>query len=448
MTDGPTSRRYVDARWPDLVGGLEDEGVAGRPRAARGRRGPAGRAVGRGRAGCATSRSTSRLWAEVRERAGLPARPGEPAPHGVRPSRPARRARRSGSSARGRLRAARRRRRATSVPSAGSRSRPCSPPGGRGGRRSRSRRRCARRPTRSRSLVRRGRAAPRGRRGRAAGGRGVRRRLRRRCVAAPWSPGCARARSCGWTPTARSSRSTRRPPPSTRSRWRRPLRGLGRYDVRVESVPLARRRVGPPRRLRAPGRCRRTPCGSRSPGVARVVVCPTEWTCAGAGHGPRAAARSGCAEVPVPAARVAPRGRSTCGQVWRRPTRGASPACAPARSRRCWPACRATGGCSTSGAAPARWSQAAREAGHDAVGVEPDPEMAALASAALGADVVVAGLPDLPLRRRRLRRGDGVTSCSTTSTTPAPERASWRGWPRPAASCARRSGARPRRRRR
>lgn len=41
--------------------------------------------------------------------------------------------------------------------------------------------------------------------------------------------------------------------------------------------------------------------------------------------------------------------------------------------------------------------QAAREAGHDALGVEPDPEMAALASAALGAPVAVAGLPDLPL---------------------------------------------------
>ena len=41
--------------------------------------------------------------------------------------------------------------------------------------------------------------------------------------------------------------------------------------------------------------------------------------------------------------------------------------------------------------------QAAREAGHDAVGVEPDPEMAAMASAALGTDVVVAGLPDLPV---------------------------------------------------
>lgn len=41
--------------------------------------------------------------------------------------------------------------------------------------------------------------------------------------------------------------------------------------------------------------------------------------------------------------------------------------------------------------------QAAREAGHDALGVEPDPEMAQLASAALGTEVVVAGLPDLPV---------------------------------------------------
>ena len=41
--------------------------------------------------------------------------------------------------------------------------------------------------------------------------------------------------------------------------------------------------------------------------------------------------------------------------------------------------------------------QAARDAGHDALGVEPDPEMAQLASAALGAEVVVGGLPDLPV---------------------------------------------------
>ena len=51
--------------------------------------------------------------------------------------------------------------------------------------------------------------------------------------------------------------------------------------------------------------------------------------------------------------------------------------------------------------------QAAREAGHDAVGVEPDVEMAALASAALGAEVVVGGLPDLPLPTTASTR-DGV----------------------------------------
>jgi SAM-dependent methyltransferase len=39
---------------------------------------------------------------------------------------------------------------------------------------------------------------------------------------------------------------------------------------------------------------------------------------------------------------------------------------------------------------------AARAAGHDAIGVEPDPEMAALAGSVLGEDVVVAALPDLP----------------------------------------------------
>ena len=40
--------------------------------------------------------------------------------------------------------------------------------------------------------------------------------------------------------------------------------------------------------------------------------------------------------------------------------------------------------------------RAARDAGADAIGVEPDPEMAALAASLLGDDVVVAGLPDLP----------------------------------------------------
>ena len=41
--------------------------------------------------------------------------------------------------------------------------------------------------------------------------------------------------------------------------------------------------------------------------------------------------------------------------------------------------------------------RAARDAGVEAMGVEPDPEMAALAESVLGDEVVVAGLPDLPL---------------------------------------------------
>jgi SAM-dependent methyltransferase len=40
--------------------------------------------------------------------------------------------------------------------------------------------------------------------------------------------------------------------------------------------------------------------------------------------------------------------------------------------------------------------RAARDAGIEVLAVEPDPEMAALASSLLGEDVVVAGLPDLP----------------------------------------------------
>jgi hypothetical protein len=79
----PDFGRYLDARWPDLVGGLEDEGVA--PDAAR---------LAVAETLLASRRTWARrtreeqvdvtLWAEVRERAGLPARPGEPVPHGVR----------------------------------------------------------------------------------------------------------------------------------------------------------------------------------------------------------------------------------------------------------------------------------------------------------------------------------------------------------------------------
>lgn len=87
MADGSDFSRYVDARWPDLVGGLEDDGVPGDE---------ARLAVAE--VLLASRRSWDRrvreeqvdvaLWAEVRERAGLPARPGEPVPHGVAPRDP------------------------------------------------------------------------------------------------------------------------------------------------------------------------------------------------------------------------------------------------------------------------------------------------------------------------------------------------------------------------
>ncbi|MCW2737644.1 MAG: hypothetical protein JWN97_2288 [Nocardioides sp.] len=79
--------RYVDARWADLVGGLEDEGVA----AADARLAVAETLLAS--RGSWTRRVRDEqvdvsLWAELRERTGLPARPGEAAPHGVRPLDP------------------------------------------------------------------------------------------------------------------------------------------------------------------------------------------------------------------------------------------------------------------------------------------------------------------------------------------------------------------------
>ena len=49
------------------------------------------------------------------------------------------------------------------------------------------------------------------------------------------------------------------------------------------------------------------------------------------------------------------------------------------------------------GCGPGALAAAARDASLDVVAAEPDPEMAALASERLGQDVVVAGLPELPL---------------------------------------------------
>lgn len=87
MTGDADWTRYVDARWPDLVGGLEDAGV------------PADDArLVVAETLLASRRSWDRrarevqvdvvVWAEARERAGLPARPGEPVPHAVRPRDP------------------------------------------------------------------------------------------------------------------------------------------------------------------------------------------------------------------------------------------------------------------------------------------------------------------------------------------------------------------------
>lgn len=87
MAAGSDFARYVDARWPDLVAGLEGEGVP-----TDGARLLVAETLIKSR------RSWSRrvrdenidvvLWAEVRESAGLSPRPGESAPHGVRPFDP------------------------------------------------------------------------------------------------------------------------------------------------------------------------------------------------------------------------------------------------------------------------------------------------------------------------------------------------------------------------
>jgi hypothetical protein len=57
-----------------------------------------------------------------------------------------------------------------------------------------------------------------------------------------------------------------------------PLRGLGAYDVLVESVPLAgggwAHLVDSARRAGAEDELRQSETGRRA-----VVVCPTEWTC-------------------------------------------------------------------------------------------------------------------------------------------------------------------------
>src|SRR5687767_237703 len=86
-TDGSDFATYVDARWPDLVGGLEDEGVP--PDDAR--LAVAEALVVRRRSWARRVREEDVdvvLWAEVRERIGLSPSPGGAAPHGVRPFDP------------------------------------------------------------------------------------------------------------------------------------------------------------------------------------------------------------------------------------------------------------------------------------------------------------------------------------------------------------------------
>ena len=83
MADGSDFATYVDARWADLVGGLEDEGVPGEDA----RLAVAGVLVASRRSWTRRVREENvdvTLWAEVRERAGLPPQPGGAAPHGVR----------------------------------------------------------------------------------------------------------------------------------------------------------------------------------------------------------------------------------------------------------------------------------------------------------------------------------------------------------------------------
>ena len=275
MTERTDFATYVDARWPDLVGGLEDEGVPGdRARLAV------------AEALLAARRSWQRrvrdeqvdvtLWAEVRERAGLPARPGEPAPHAVRPRDP-----RDGPEEwlerAAEVRAARRRRGArravaglavVALLAAGWAwwaAQPEPPPCARRptGSRSRgtprasctsrtwwssSRRSRRSSPTRDGARGRRGRPAAVGRGG--AGGRGGRGRAGRRRARRPrrGPRGAARPRprrctTCGWRAC---------PWPAA--------------DGPTSSTPHA-------------GPVQRTTLRQSETGRRAVVVCPTEWTC-------------------------------------------------------------------------------------------------------------------------------------------------------------------------
>ena len=269
--------RYLDARWADLVGGLEDEGV------------PADDArLAVAETLLASRRSWSRrvrdeqvdvsLWAEMRERAGLPARPGEAVPHGVRrldprdaPEEWLARARRSAGA-----------RADAALPVAGSagwRWPRCSRPGGCGGLRGPP-------PPEVREEANplpviwyaQGELhleevvveLPDGRRVRGVG-------LGRR-GAPP-----RRARWCGSTPTATCTTSTTRPTRSTRRRTAPPFLALGQYDVLVQSAPVpgggwahlldSSRRRGVATRCASPRRA-----GARSSSAPRTTRCSAPRT--------------------------------------------------------------------------------------------------------------------------------------------------------------------------
>jgi hypothetical protein len=88
MTDGSDFSHYLAARWPDLVGGLEDEGVP----ADDARLAVADVLIESRRSWSRRVREENidvTLWAELRHHTGLPARPGGVAPHGVRRPDPA-----------------------------------------------------------------------------------------------------------------------------------------------------------------------------------------------------------------------------------------------------------------------------------------------------------------------------------------------------------------------
>ena len=106
MADGSDFAHYLAARWPDLVGGLEDEGVAPDQARLAVARDAAGEPPARGRAGCARSTSTSACGPSCASAPACPRAPVRPRPtayaastRATRPSRGWRGRRRRGACA-------------------------------------------------------------------------------------------------------------------------------------------------------------------------------------------------------------------------------------------------------------------------------------------------------------------------------------------------------------